>query len=190
MRKELPILVEKIRRIPGIHDIALTTNGFFLAEQAVALVKAGLNRINVSLDSLDPVKFTAMVRRDYLHKVWEGLHSVENLPIRPIKINVVLIRGINDGEIEEFAKLARARPFVIRFIEFMRSAQMTAGRSIKWSRPARSSTVSMPWDLSFSRSSITAPSRPTGTGSRTDRVKSDSLAPSRNRSARRAIVSG
>jgi len=119
MRKELNILVEKLHRIPGINDIALTTNGFFLAEQALGLVKAGLHRINVSMDSLDPKTFSSMVRRDYLHKVWEGLDAVEKLPIRPIKVNVVLIRGINDREIEDFARLARTKPFVIRFIEFM-----------------------------------------------------------------------
>lgn len=119
MRKELPVLVDQLRGVPGIEDIALTTNGYFLAGQAGALVEAGLNRINVSMDSLDPAKFSAMTRREYLDKVWEGLEAVERLPIRPIKINVVLIRGVNDGEIEEFGRLARTRPFVIRFIEFM-----------------------------------------------------------------------
>src|SRR5207249_7257637 len=93
MRKELYILVEKIHHVPGIEDIALTTNGFFLCEQALHLVKAGLSRINVSMDSLDAKTFSAMVRRDYFHRVWEGLDAVEKLPIRPIKINVVLIRG-------------------------------------------------------------------------------------------------
>ncbi len=119
MRKELHILIDQLHRTPGIRDIALTTNGFFLAEQAVELVSAGLKRINVSMDSLDPAKFSAMVRRDYLAKVWEGLNAIERLPIRPIKVNVVLMRGINDGEIEAFARLARTKPFVIRFIEFM-----------------------------------------------------------------------
>ena len=76
MRKELHLLVEKINRVPGINDIALTTNGFFLAEQALSLVKAGLKRINVSIDSLDAATFSSMVLRDYLHKVWEGLNAV------------------------------------------------------------------------------------------------------------------
>ena len=119
MRKKLHHLVAEIAHIPGINDIALTTNGFFLADQATDLVNAGLTRINVSMDSLDPATFSMMVRRDYLHKVWEGLSAVEKLPIRPIKINVVLIRGINDHEIEDFARLARTKPFTIRFIEFM-----------------------------------------------------------------------
>ncbi len=119
MRKELHLLIEQLHRIQGIHDIALTTNGYFLADQASKLAQAGLNRINVSMDSLDPKIFSTMVRRDYLHKVWEGLDAVEKLSIHPIKINAVLIRGINDHEIEAFARLARAKPFIIRFIEFM-----------------------------------------------------------------------
>lgn len=119
MRKELHVLVDKIHHIPGLQDIALTTNGYFLAEQARQLADAGLGRINVSMDSLDPVTFSSMVRRDYLSKVWEGLKEIEQTAVRPIKINVVLIRGINDGEIEEYARLAMTSSFVIRFIEFM-----------------------------------------------------------------------
>lgn len=119
MRRELHLLVEKMARIPGIEDIALTTNGFFLAEQAVALLKAGLTRVTVSLDSMRKDKFAAMVRRDYFDKVWAALDLVEKLPLRPIKINTVMIRGVNDDEIEEFARLARTRPFHVRFIEFM-----------------------------------------------------------------------
>jgi GTP 3',8-cyclase len=119
MRKDLHVLVKQISGIPGIQDIAMTTNGYFLAEQARDLVKAGLHRINISLDSLDPVKFTEMTRRDNFHKVWKGIEAVDRLGIRPIKLNVVLIRGINEDEIPKFAELARTRPFFIRFIEFM-----------------------------------------------------------------------
>lgn len=119
MRKELHVLIRQLHAIPGIEDIALTTNGFFLAEQVDALEQAGLNRINVSMDSLNPQRFMEMVRRDYLDKVWEGLEAVERSSIRPIKINAVLMRGLNDSEIEAFAHLARTRPFIIRFIEFM-----------------------------------------------------------------------
>src|SRR5213075_2837864 len=107
MRKDLHLLVAQLRRVPGIHDIALTTNGYFLAQQAELLSLAGLTRINVSMDSVDPKTFSTMVRRDYLQNVLEGLHELEKYPIRPIKINVVLIRGVNDGEIERFALLAR-----------------------------------------------------------------------------------
>lgn len=119
MRKELHILVEKLARIEGIKDIALTTNGYFLAEQAVSLHKAGLHRINVSMDSLDAEIFNQMTRRNYYEKVWEGLELVEALGVRPIKLNVVLIRGVNDGEVEKFAHLSRTKPYTVRFIEFM-----------------------------------------------------------------------
>ncbi len=119
MRRDLHLLIKQLHDVDGIHDIALTTNGFFLAEQAEQLVSAGLSRINVSMDSLNPLTFAEMVRRDYLHKVWEGIHAVEKLQLRPIKINVVLIRGINDNEIESFARLARTGKYIIRFIEFM-----------------------------------------------------------------------
>lgn len=119
MRKDLHLLVEKLTALPRINDIALTTNGFFLAEQALPLYKAGLRRINVSLDSLDPVKFALMTRRDYSARVWEGLQAVEAVGMKPIKLNAVLIRGVNDGEIGAFAYLARTKPYIIRFIEFM-----------------------------------------------------------------------
>ena len=111
MRRELHLLVEKIARIPGIDDLALTTNGFFLAEQALALCKVGLTRITVSLDSLQPGRFSAMVRRDYFRKVWESLEVVEKLPLRPIKINAVIIRGMNDDEIENSIRVGVARVY-------------------------------------------------------------------------------
>ena len=119
MRKDLHVLVGYIAGISGLKDVALTTNGFFLAEQAANLAKAGLRRINVSLDSLDPVKFNLMTRRDYFSRVIEGLEEAERQGLGPIKINAVLIRGINDDEIPKFADLARTKPYVVRFIEFM-----------------------------------------------------------------------
>ncbi|MGB2868809.1 MAG: GTP 3',8-cyclase MoaA [Bacteroidota bacterium] len=119
MRKELHLLVEKIHRIPAITDLALTTNGYFLAEQTLDLYKAGLHRINISLDSLNPEKFNLMTRRNYYHKVWEGIDTVERVGIRPVKLNVVMVRGLNDDEIPKFAFLARTKPYIVRFIEFM-----------------------------------------------------------------------
>lgn len=119
MRKELRQLVAMLKEIRGIADIALTTNGYFLKEQAAGLVGAGLDRINVSLDALDPGIFAGIARREYFRKTWEGIEEAERLGLHPIKLNVVLIRGVNDGEIIRFAELARTRPFVVRFIEFM-----------------------------------------------------------------------
>lgn len=119
MRKELHRLIAMLKVIPGIDNIALTTNGYFLKEQAKALAAAGLDRINVSLDALDPRIFAEMARRDYFHQTWEGIEEAERAGIAPIKLNVVLVRGVNDGEILKFAHLARSRPFFVRFIEFM-----------------------------------------------------------------------
>jgi cyclic pyranopterin phosphate synthase len=119
MRRDLPVLIKKLSSIQGIKDIGMTTNGFLLKEFAEELHKSGLKRINVSLDSLNPAKFNLMTRRNFFDKVIEGLEEVEKYPIRPIKINVVLIRGINDNEIMGFAELARAKPYIVRFIEFM-----------------------------------------------------------------------
>ena len=119
MRKDLYRLVQYITAIGGIRDLALTTNGFFLTEQIEDLVHAGLKRINVSLDSLDPVKFSLMTRRNYYHRVLDALAAAERFGLNPIKVNVVLMRGINDSEIPAFARLARSKPYVIRFIEFM-----------------------------------------------------------------------
>jgi len=119
MRKELWKLVGMIRSIPGIRDIALTTNGYFLAEQVRLLRDAGLDRVNVSLDAIDPATFSAMARRDQFARTWEGIEAAIACGLTPVKINAVLIRGINDTEIEAFASLARTRPVIVRFIEFM-----------------------------------------------------------------------
>jgi cyclic pyranopterin phosphate synthase len=119
MRRDLPDLVRQLNSVPGISDIALTTNGYFLADLATRLADAGLSRINISMDSLNPKTFSAMIRRDYHGAVMRGLEAVEKTSIRPIKINVVLLRGINDGEIEDLAWLARTKPYTVRFIEFM-----------------------------------------------------------------------
>ncbi|MBI2618870.1 MAG: GTP 3',8-cyclase MoaA [Ignavibacteriales bacterium] len=119
MRRDLHVLVGFISRIEGIRDLSLTTNGFFLSEQAELLSQAGLRRINVSLDSLDPVKFNLMTRRNYYHRVWEGIETAEKVGLTPIKLNAVLMRGINDNEIPKFASLVREKEYIVRFIEFM-----------------------------------------------------------------------
>ncbi len=120
IRKNLPVLVEKLARIEGLNDLALTTNGVQLKRFAADLAAAGLQRINVSLDSLQQDRLFHIVRRDVLDDVLEGLEELERHPsIRPIKVNVVTMRGINDDEILAFAKLAMRKPYIIRFIEFM-----------------------------------------------------------------------
>lgn len=119
MRKDIHKLVCMLTSVTGIKDIALTTNGFFLNEQADLLSKSGLKRINVSLDSLDALKFKEITRRDYLNRVLSGLEIIASYGIQPVKINMVVIRGVNDDEVTEFAILARTKPYIIRFIEFM-----------------------------------------------------------------------
>ncbi|MDV2502931.1 MAG: GTP 3',8-cyclase MoaA, partial [bacterium] len=139
IRKDLPVLVEKLARIDGLKDLAMTTNGVQLKRFAADLAAAGLRRINVSLDSLQRDRFFQIVRRDALDKVLEGLEELERHPsIRPIKVNVVTMRGMNDDEMLAFAKLAMRKPYIIRFIEFMpldaqgewRPEQVLTGREV------------------------------------------------------------
>ena len=119
LRKELEILVRTLSSIKTIEDISLTTNGYFLEDQAESLYESGLKRINISLDSLNHDTFTTITRRNYYEKVMKGITKASEIGFNPIKINTVLIRGFNDGEILDFAELARKNNFVIRFIEFM-----------------------------------------------------------------------
>jgi cyclic pyranopterin phosphate synthase len=119
LRRDLHLLIKMISDIQGIKDLSLTTNGYLLDEQAKKLVDAGLNRINISLDSLNQTKFNIIARRNHFNRVWKGIETAEALGINPIKINVVLIRGINNDEILNFANLAREHSLIIRFIEFM-----------------------------------------------------------------------
>jgi len=127
IRKELDVLVRMLSSIEAIEDISLTTNGYFLEEQAQKLLDSGLKRINISLDSLKNDTFNTITRRNYYEKVRRGISIVASLGLNPIKINVVLIRGFNDDEILDFAELARKNNFVIRFIEFM-----PIGNDDKW----------------------------------------------------------
>ena len=119
VRKELYKLVERLARVPGIQDIGLTTNGIFLAEQARQLFDAGLRRINISLDALDPVKFKEITRRDGYEKVIEGIHAAQRVGFDPIKVNAVSVRGLTEDEIVPFGKFARETGIEVRFIEFM-----------------------------------------------------------------------
>lgn len=119
LRKELHVLVGMLACIEHVRDISLTTNGYFLEEQARALSDAGLKRINVSLDSLRSDSFAEITRRSYYEKVLRGIAEAARTGLSPIKINVVLIRGFNDGEILDFAELSRKSNFIIRFIEYM-----------------------------------------------------------------------
>ena len=120
VRKDLPRLVGMVAEIPGIVDISLSTNAVLLADQAQALRDAGIRRVNVSLDSLQEGRVDAIARRPgSFGRIMEGLEAAEAVGFDPIKINVVLIGGQNDDEIEDFALITRDRPWHVRFIELM-----------------------------------------------------------------------
>jgi cyclic pyranopterin phosphate synthase len=120
VRRDLPELVRMLARVPGVDDLSLTTNGVLLDRLAAPLVEAGLRRINVSLDSLSHVRFAEITRRDALDQVLRGLAAAEQHPeLRPIKVNCVAVRGSTETEVHALAELARRKPYVVRFIEFM-----------------------------------------------------------------------
>ena len=117
VRAHLPVLVEKLAKLPV--DLALTTNGATLRLVAHDLAAAGLTRINVSLDTFDRDRFRAITRRDELHKVLDGIDAALEAGLRPVKVNAVMMRGVNDDELLDFARFGRDKGVVVRFIEFM-----------------------------------------------------------------------
>ena len=119
MRRDLPRLVEMLSQVDGIRDIGLTTNGILLADQAQALYDAGLRRINISIDTLDPARFRQLVRRDGLDKVLDGIMAAKRAGFEPIKINAVSIRGVTETEVVPLAQFARTHGLELRFIEYM-----------------------------------------------------------------------
>ena len=119
LRQQLEKLVEKIARIPGLRDLAMTSNGFLFPRKAAALRDAGLRRVSFSLDSLDPANFKKITGRQGLELVLESIDLARELGLQPVKVNAVMIRGINDHEIERLAEFALKKNLVLRFIEFM-----------------------------------------------------------------------
>jgi cyclic pyranopterin phosphate synthase len=119
MRRDLHKLVAMLVEIPGIRDIGLTTNGLLLAEWAKALYEAGLRRLNVSLDTLDPVRFRELTRRDGVDDVLAGLRAAKAAGFRPIKVNAVAIRGFIEHDAAPLARYCRDNGFEMRFIEYM-----------------------------------------------------------------------
>ena len=127
VRKNMVELCRMLANVEGLESLALTTNGVFLEELALPLFNAGVRRINVSLDTFIPERFKKITGQDRLTRVLAGIERAESVGYHPIKINTVVMRGINDDEIENFAKLTFEKPFHIRFIELM----PTNGRSPK-----------------------------------------------------------
>jgi cyclic pyranopterin phosphate synthase len=120
VRRELPALVSMLHALPGVSELTITTNGYLLERDAQALVDAGIQRFNVSIDSLQRDRFFAMTRRDALDRVMNGLAALAAIhDTRAIKINAVAIRGFTEQELLPFAQLARTHDYEVRFIEFM-----------------------------------------------------------------------
>lgn len=119
VRHGLVDLVRRLRAIPGIADLSMTTNGMLLESMAQPLADAGLDRLTVSIDSLNPQRFSQITRTGKLDAVLRGLDASERVGLSPVKINCVVMRGINDDEAADFARLTRDRPISVRFIEYM-----------------------------------------------------------------------
>jgi len=119
VRRNIEALVAELSELNGLKDLCLTTNGSLLAEKAAALKAAGLRRINLSLDTLDPDKFRAMTKRGDLEAVLKGLFAVKACGLSPIKINAVVERGVNDDDILKLVEFCREHGFAMRFIEYM-----------------------------------------------------------------------
>ncbi len=119
VRKDILYLCSNISQIQGLKCLSLTTNGVLLPAFARKLFAAGISRINISLDTLDPAKYATITRMDAFKEVWRGILAARDTGIAPIKLNAVILRGINDDEIENLARLTMRHPFHVRFIELM-----------------------------------------------------------------------
>jgi cyclic pyranopterin phosphate synthase len=119
VRKDIALLVQKIGSLPGVRDLSLTTNGLLLPRHAQEFAKSGMNRVNISLDTLKPERFAAIARRGNLEAVLEGIEAAQNAGMTPLKLNCVVMRGWNDDEATDFARLTLENPFDVRFIELM-----------------------------------------------------------------------
>jgi cyclic pyranopterin phosphate synthase len=126
-RLGLPQFVQMVAAIDGIDDLAMTTNGTLLARHAAALAEAGLQRVNISLDTLRPDRFKQITRRGRLHDVWSGIEAAETAGLTPIKLNMVVVRGLNDDEVSDFARRTVSDGWHVRFIELM-----PIGANVDW----------------------------------------------------------
>lgn len=127
VRKGFTGFIKRLSRIEGLKEITLTTNGVLLKEFAADIKNSGIHRINISLDSLKRERFSQITGRDLFNQVWEGILEAERVGFDPIKINMVAMRGINDDEIGDFARLTMEKPYHVRFIE-----NMPVGRNNGW----------------------------------------------------------
>lgn len=126
VRRGIVGLAARLRCVPGVEEIALSTNGLLLESQARALKQVGVSRVNISCDSLQRDRFHRLTRGGDLVRVWKGIAAAQACGMNPIKLNCVLLKGLNDDEIESFAELTRREPFHVRFIELMPFGQARA----------------------------------------------------------------
>ena len=119
LRRDLAVLVRQLTFLPGLRDLALTTNGILLADQAAALAAAGLARLTISLDTLRPERFERLTRRDEHARVLAGIEAARAAGFRGTKLNAVVLRDLNDDELVDLLEFARARELEVRFIEYM-----------------------------------------------------------------------
>jgi cyclic pyranopterin phosphate synthase len=119
VRLHIVDIVREIARTPGIRSLSMTTNGVLLGKLATPLAEAGLQRVNVSLDTLDPDRFHRVTRWGKLEQVWQGILAAEAAGLTPVKINAVVVRGYNEKDVVELARLSLEHPWQIRFIEMM-----------------------------------------------------------------------
>lgn len=133
VRKGVLDFIHQLSLIDGLDQVRLTTNGVLLAEYAERLYAEGVHHINVSLDTLQPEKFKYITGKDHFDKVWAGLLTAEKIGFK-IKLNVVAMKGVNDDEFQDLARLALEHPFQVRFIEFMPVGEKTSWKKIKFIR--------------------------------------------------------
>ena len=125
VRAHIVDLVREITMTPGVRSLTMTTNGVLLSRLAHPLAKAGLSRVNISLDTLDPQKFQRLTRWGKLEDVWEGIMAAENAGLTPVKINAVVVQGYNESDVVNVARLTLEYPWQVRFIEMMPFAGAT-----------------------------------------------------------------
>jgi cyclic pyranopterin phosphate synthase len=129
VRNNVMHFIDQLAEIENLHDIRITTNGVLLEKYAEGLIAAGVNKINISLDTLKPERFARITGVDCFDKVWQGIEKARAVGFSPVKLNMVVMRGINDDELPAFAKMSRETELQIRFIEFM-----PIGVSSRWDK--------------------------------------------------------
>ncbi|MEM5770675.1 MAG: radical SAM protein, partial [Bacillota bacterium] len=119
VRRGIVSFIHEVAQLPGIEDLSMTTNASLLAENVAALKKAGLSRVNISLDTLRADRFEHLCGRDVLSSVLAGIEQAQAAGLTPVKINMVVMKGVNDDELADFARMTLDKPYEIRFIEHM-----------------------------------------------------------------------